>query len=67
MKNPSHPRRMVRQDRIEPLGLTIAAASEELGVSRRALNNLANGRAGNSRSKLRDIGVSKFSGSLLRT
>ncbi len=46
MKNPPHPGRIVRQDCIEPLGLTITAAAKVLGVTRQALNNLVNGRAG---------------------
>jgi addiction module HigA family antidote len=46
MKNPPHPGRIVRQDCIEPLGLTVTAAAEILGVTRQALNNLVNGRGG---------------------
>lgn len=46
MKNPPHPGRIVRQECIEPLGLTITAAAEALGVSRQALNNVVNLRAG---------------------
>jgi antitoxin HigA-1 len=46
MKNPPHPGRIVRQECIEPLDLTITAAAEALGVTRQALNNLVNGKAG---------------------
>ncbi len=46
MKNPPHPGRIVRQECIEPLGLTITAAANHLGVTRQALNNLVNGKAG---------------------
>jgi len=46
MKKPPHPGRIVRQDCIEPLGLTITEAAKVLGVTRQALNNLANGKAG---------------------
>ncbi len=46
MKNPPHPGRIVRQDCIEPLGLTVTAAAKVLGVTRQALNNLVNGKAG---------------------
>jgi len=46
MKNPPHPGRIVRQDCVEPLGLTITGAAKALGVSRQALNNLVNGKAG---------------------
>ena len=46
MKNPPHPGRIVRQECIEPLGLTITDTAERLGVTRQALNNLVNGKAG---------------------
>lgn len=46
MKNPPHPGRIVRQECIEPSGLTITDAAERLGVTRQALNNLVNGKAG---------------------
>ena len=45
MKNPPHPGRIVRQDCIEPLGLTITDAAAALGVTRQALNNLVNEKA----------------------
>ena len=46
MKNPPHPGRIIRQDCIGPLGLTITEAAKVLGVTRQALNNLVNGKAG---------------------
>jgi antitoxin HigA-1 len=46
MKNPPHPGRIIRQDCVEPLGLTITEAARVLGVTRQALNNLVNGKAG---------------------
>ena len=46
MKNPPHPGRIVRQECIEPLGLTVTEAAARLGVKRQTLNNLVNGRAG---------------------
>ena len=46
MKNPPHPGRIVRQDCVEPLGLTITEAARVLGVTRQALNNVVNGKAG---------------------
>ena len=46
MKNPPHPGRIVRQECIEPLGLTIKEAAERLGITRQTLNNLVNGKAG---------------------
>jgi len=46
MNNPPHPGRIVRQDCLEPLGLTITQAAKVLGVTRQALNNLVNEKAG---------------------
>ena len=46
MKNPPHPGRIVRQECIEPLGLTVTEAAKRLGVTRQTLNNLVNGKAG---------------------
>ena len=46
MKNPPHPGRIVKQDCVEPLELTITEAARALGVIRQALNNLVNGKAG---------------------
>lgn len=46
MKNPPHPGRIIRQECIEPLGLTVTDAAERLGVTRQALNNVINERAG---------------------
>lgn len=46
MKNPPHPGRIVRQDCLEYLGLSVTAGAAILGVSRQALNNVVNGRAG---------------------
>ena len=46
MKNPPHPGRIVRQECIEPLGLTVTEAAKRLGGTRQALNNLVNGKSG---------------------
>ena len=46
MKNPPHPGRVVRQECIEALGLTVTEAARALGVTRQALNNLVNLKAG---------------------
>ena len=46
MKNPPHPGNHVRVTCLEPLGLTVTAAARALGVSRQALNNLVNEKAG---------------------
>ena len=42
MKNPVHPGRIVRQDCLEPLGLSVTEAAKALGVTRQALNNVVN-------------------------
>ena len=46
MKNPPHPGLAVRHDCLEPLGLGVTKGAEKLGVSRQALNNLANCKSG---------------------
>ena len=46
MKNPPHPGRIVRQDCLEPLGLSVTEGARVLGVTRQALNNLVNRKAG---------------------
>ncbi len=46
MHNPPHPGLAVREDCLEPLGLSVTQAAKILGVSRQALNNLVNGKAG---------------------
>ena len=46
MKNPVHPGRIVRLDCLEPLGLSVTEAARILGVTRQALNNLVNEKAG---------------------
>ena len=46
MKNPPHPGRIVRQECLEPLGLTVTDAAKALGVSRNALSELLNKRRG---------------------
>ena len=46
MKNPPHPGRIVRQECIEPLDLTITEAANRLGVTRQTLDKLVNVKAG---------------------
>ena len=46
MLNPPHPGLTVRHDCLEALGLSVTNGALALGVSRQALNNLVNGRAG---------------------
>ena len=46
MRNPPHPGSAVRDDCLTPLGLSVTEGADVLGVSRQALNNLVNGKAG---------------------
>ena len=46
MREPAHPGEVVRALCIEPLGLTVTEAAAALGVSRKTLSALLNGRAG---------------------
>jgi addiction module HigA family antidote len=46
MHSPPHPGRIVRQECIQPLGLTIAEAARALGVTRQTVDRLVNGRSG---------------------
>lgn len=46
MKNPPHPGRIIRQECIEALGLTVTAAATGLGVARKTLSEILNGRSG---------------------
>jgi len=46
MKNPVHPGSIVRQDCLDPLGMSVTAGAKALGVTRQALNNVVNGKSG---------------------
>ena len=46
MQNPPHPGEIVRRECLEPLGLTVTRAAEGLGVTRQALSDLVNEKAG---------------------
>ncbi len=46
MHNPPHPGEILRDLWLEPLGLTITAAAQQLKVSRKALSELVNGHTG---------------------
>lgn len=46
MKNPPHPGEIIRDMCISPLGLTVTQAAEGLGVTRKTLSLLLNGKAG---------------------
>lgn len=46
MRNPPHPGEIVKWECLEPLGLTVTRAAQGLGVTRQALSDVVNGRAG---------------------
>lgn len=46
MHNPPHPGEVLRQLCLEPLGLSVTEAAKGLGVSRKTLSSILNGRAG---------------------
>ena len=46
MREPPHPGLSVRYDCLEALGLSVTAGAKVHGVTRQALNNLVNGKAG---------------------
>lgn len=46
MHNPPHPGEVLRELCLEPLGLTVTAVAEALGVSRKTLSAVLNGKAG---------------------
>lgn len=46
MYDPPHPGEIIREDCMVPLGLSVTAAAERLGVSRTSLSELLNGRMG---------------------
>ena len=46
MHAPPHPGLSIRHDCLEPLGLTVTDAARKLGVSRKQLSDLVNGKAG---------------------
>jgi addiction module HigA family antidote len=46
MHNPPHPGEIIRALCLEPLGLTVTKAAKGLGVSRKTLSAILNGRSG---------------------
>ncbi|WP_231877468.1 HigA family addiction module antitoxin, partial [Oleiphilus sp. HI0043] len=45
MHNPPHPGEIIKELCLEPLELSITAAAEALGVSRKTLSSIVNGKA----------------------
>ncbi len=46
MFNPPHPGEIIKELCLEPLGVSVTAAAKALGVSRKTLSTILNGRAG---------------------
>jgi addiction module HigA family antidote len=46
MHNPPHPGEVIRELCLEPLELTVTAAAKALGIARKSLSELLNGRSG---------------------
>jgi antitoxin HigA-1 len=46
MHNPPHPGEVIKSLCLEPLGVTVTQAADALGVSRKTLSTILNGRAG---------------------
>ncbi len=46
MHNPPHPGEIIRHECLEPLGLTVTRAAQGLRVTRQALSDLVNQKAG---------------------
>ena len=46
MNNPPHPGLSIRHDCLEPLGISVTDAAAHLGVSRKHLSDIINGRSG---------------------
>lgn len=44
--NPPHPGEILRELCLEPLGISVTAAADALGVSRKTLSAILNGKAG---------------------
>ncbi len=50
MHNPPHPGEVIRELCLEPLGVSVTVAARSLGVTRKALSELLNGKSGVSPS-----------------
>jgi len=46
MYNPPHPGEVLRELCLEPLGLSVTEAAKALGIARKTLSAIVNGRAG---------------------
>ena len=57
MHNPPHPGEVLRELYLQPLGLTVTEAARRLGVTRKTVSELVNGRAGVSPEMALRIGT----------
>lgn len=46
MYNPPHPGEIIRELCLEPLGLTVTDTAKALGITRKTLSSILNGKAG---------------------
>lgn len=46
MHNPAHPGEVLKELWLEPLGLTLTDAAKKLGVARKTISKIINGRGG---------------------
>ena len=46
MYNPPHPGEILKELCLDPLGLSVTTAAQALGISRKGLSQIINGRAG---------------------
>ncbi len=46
MHNPPHPGEIIKELCLDPLGLSVTEAAKALGVSRKTLSSILNGRSG---------------------
>ncbi|MDP4918804.1 MAG: HigA family addiction module antitoxin [Haliea sp.] len=46
MHNPPHPGEIIKELCLEPLGISVTDAAQALGISRKTLSAILNGRAG---------------------
>lgn len=46
MHNPAHPGEILRKLVLEPLGISVTESAEHLGISRKTLSKVLNGRGG---------------------
>jgi addiction module HigA family antidote len=57
MHDPPHPGEVLRELYLEPLGVTVTEAARRLGVTRKTLSELVNGRAGLSPDMAIRVGI----------